>query len=81
MVFDILRNARRLPSMKDPNVVCWGHSINAIEYQYTCEVGLSTWPEGIGHLYWLWSWRDGPPDESGGQVMPNKGLKMPVILV
>lgn len=41
MVFDILRNARAIAPMKDPNVVvCWGgHSINAIEYQYTREVG------------------------------------------
>lgn len=40
VVFDILRNARTMP-MFDPNiVVCWGgHSINAIEYQYTREVG------------------------------------------
>ncbi|WP_338589421.1 nucleotide 5'-monophosphate nucleosidase PpnN [Shewanella khirikhana] len=41
VVFDILRNARALPTKNDPNVVvCWGgHSINAIEYQYTREVG------------------------------------------
>ncbi|MCW3174333.1 nucleotide 5'-monophosphate nucleosidase PpnN [Shewanella subflava] len=41
VVFDILRNARAISPMKDPNViVCWGgHSINAIEYQYTREVG------------------------------------------
>ncbi|MBO6226191.1 MAG: LOG family protein, partial [Shewanella sp.] len=41
VVFDILRNARAIAPMKDPNVVvCWGgHSINAIEYQYTREVG------------------------------------------
>ena len=41
VVFDILRNARAITPMKDPNVVvCWGgHSINAIEYQYTREVG------------------------------------------
>ncbi|MCK8045617.1 nucleotide 5'-monophosphate nucleosidase PpnN [Shewanella sp. 1CM18E] len=40
VVFDILRNARSMPLL-DPNiVVCWGgHSINAIEYQYTREVG------------------------------------------
>lgn len=40
VVFDILRNARSMP-MLDPNiVVCWGgHSINAVEYQYTREVG------------------------------------------
>ncbi|MBT1443237.1 LOG family protein [Shewanella sp. JM162201] len=41
VVFDILRNARAIPTKNDPNVVvCWGgHSINAIEYQYTREVG------------------------------------------
>ncbi|MGL5048722.1 MAG: nucleotide 5'-monophosphate nucleosidase PpnN [Shewanella sp.] len=41
VVFDILRNARAIAPMKEPNVVvCWGgHSINAIEYQYTREVG------------------------------------------
>lgn len=41
VVFDILRNARAIAPMKDPNVVvCWGgHSINAVEYQYTREVG------------------------------------------
>jgi predicted Rossmann-fold nucleotide-binding protein len=41
VVFDILRNARAISPMKDPNViVCWGgHSINDIEYQYTREVG------------------------------------------
>lgn len=41
VVFDILRNAKALAPMKDPNVVvCWGgHSINPIEYQYTREVG------------------------------------------
>lgn len=41
VVFDILRNAHAIAPMKDPNVVvCWGgHSINAIEYQYTREVG------------------------------------------
>jgi pyrimidine/purine-5'-nucleotide nucleosidase len=41
VVFDILRNARAISPMKDPNViVCWGgHSINEIEYQYTREVG------------------------------------------
>ncbi|GGI73645.1 nucleotide 5'-monophosphate nucleosidase PpnN [Shewanella gelidii] len=40
VVFDILRNAQALPLL-DPNiVVCWGgHSINAIEYQYTKDVG------------------------------------------
>ncbi|KXF81015.1 nucleotide 5'-monophosphate nucleosidase PpnN [Enterovibrio coralii] len=41
LIFDILRNAKALVPGKDPNlVVCWGgHSINAIEYQYTREVG------------------------------------------
>ncbi|WP_076540336.1 nucleotide 5'-monophosphate nucleosidase PpnN [Shewanella sp. UCD-KL21] len=41
VVFDILRNARVISPMIDPNViVCWGgHSINPIEYQYTREVG------------------------------------------
>jgi hypothetical protein len=41
VVFDILRNARAISPMKDPNViVCWGgHSINDVEYQYTREVG------------------------------------------
>jgi pyrimidine/purine-5'-nucleotide nucleosidase len=41
VVFDILRNARAIAPMKDPNVVvCWGgHSINPVEYQYTREVG------------------------------------------
>jgi len=40
VVFDILRNGQVIP-FEDPNVVvCWGgHSINAIEYQYTREVG------------------------------------------
>ncbi|AQS37384.1 putative Rossmann fold nucleotide-binding protein [Shewanella psychrophila] len=40
VVFDILRNGQVIP-LEDPNVVvCWGgHSINAIEYQYTREVG------------------------------------------
>lgn len=40
VVFDILRNAQVIPR-QDPNVVvCWGgHSINAIEFQYTREVG------------------------------------------
>ncbi|MGL4475217.1 MAG: nucleotide 5'-monophosphate nucleosidase PpnN [Shewanella sp.] len=41
VVFDILRNAKVLPTNRDPNiVVCWGgHSINEIEYNYTREVG------------------------------------------
>lgn len=41
MVFDILRNARAISPMQDPNViVCWGgHSINQTEYKYTKEVG------------------------------------------
>ncbi|NMH64638.1 nucleotide 5'-monophosphate nucleosidase PpnN [Shewanella salipaludis] len=41
VVFDILRNARAIAPMKDPNViVCWGgHSINQVEYLYTREVG------------------------------------------
>jgi predicted Rossmann-fold nucleotide-binding protein len=41
VVFDILRNAQAIWPMKDPNVVvCWGgHSINAVEYQYTRDVG------------------------------------------
>ncbi|OEF23928.1 nucleotide 5'-monophosphate nucleosidase PpnN [Vibrio rumoiensis] len=41
LVFGILRNAKALHPGIDPNlVVCWGgHSINAIEYQYTREVG------------------------------------------
>ncbi|WP_335920829.1 nucleotide 5'-monophosphate nucleosidase PpnN [Shewanella algae] len=41
VVFDILRNARAITPMQDPNVVvCWGgHSINDIEYKYTKEVG------------------------------------------
>ncbi|AZG74075.1 nucleotide 5'-monophosphate nucleosidase PpnN [Shewanella livingstonensis] len=41
VVFDILRNAQAISPMKDPNVVvCWGgHSINAVEYQYTRDVG------------------------------------------
>ena len=40
VVFDILRNGQVIP-LEDPNVVvCWGgHSINAIEFQYTREVG------------------------------------------
>lgn len=40
-VFDMLRNARALPSTNEPNmVVCWGgHSIGDIEYKYTKEVG------------------------------------------
>lgn len=41
LIFDILRNAKVLIPRRDPNLaVCWGgHSINAIEYQYTREVG------------------------------------------
>ncbi|UUM29874.1 nucleotide 5'-monophosphate nucleosidase PpnN [Vibrio japonicus] len=41
LVFGILRNAGALTPGIDPNlVVCWGgHSINAVEYQYTREVG------------------------------------------
>ncbi len=41
LVFAILRNAGALHPGIEPNlVVCWGgHSINAIEYQYTREVG------------------------------------------
>jgi len=41
VVFDILRNAQAISPMQDPNVVvCWGgHSINAVEYQYTRDVG------------------------------------------
>ncbi|MBE8168461.1 MAG: LOG family protein [Shewanella sp.] len=41
MVFDILRNARMLEKLIDPNIiVCWGgHSINQTEYMYTKEVG------------------------------------------
>ncbi|WP_345874861.1 nucleotide 5'-monophosphate nucleosidase PpnN [Shewanella algae] len=41
VVFDILRNARAITPMQDPNVVvCWGgHSINDTEYKYTKEVG------------------------------------------
>ncbi len=40
VVFDILRNGQVIP-LEDPKVVvCWGgHSINAIEFQYTREVG------------------------------------------
>ena len=49
VVFDILRNARAIAPMKDPNViVCWGgHSINAIEYQYTREVGYQLGLRGL----------------------------------
>lgn len=41
VVFDILRNARTVRPMTEPNmVVCWGgHSISDIEYQYTKDVG------------------------------------------
>lgn len=41
LVFAILRNAKGLIPGITPNlIVCWGgHSINAIEYQYTREVG------------------------------------------
>lgn len=41
LIFDILRNAKVLIPGQEPNVVvCWGgHSINAIEYQYTRDVG------------------------------------------
>lgn len=41
LVFGILRNAGALTPGIEPNlVVCWGgHSINAVEYQYTREVG------------------------------------------
>ncbi|MCL1141623.1 nucleotide 5'-monophosphate nucleosidase PpnN [Shewanella gaetbuli] len=49
VVFDILRNARAISPMKDPNVVvCWGgHSINSIEYQYTREVGYQLGLRGL----------------------------------
>ncbi|OBT10281.1 LOG family protein [Shewanella sp. UCD-FRSSP16_17] len=49
VVFDILRNARVISPMKDPNVVvCWGgHSINPIEYQYTREVGYELGLRGL----------------------------------
>ncbi|QSX31016.1 nucleotide 5'-monophosphate nucleosidase PpnN [Shewanella cyperi] len=49
VVFDILRNARALPTKNDPNVVvCWGgHSINPIEYQYTREVGYQLGLRGL----------------------------------
>ncbi|MFT6045363.1 MAG: putative Rossmann-fold nucleotide-binding protein, partial [Arenicella sp.] len=41
LIFKTLRNARSLKPRKRPNlVVCWGgHSINAIEYDYSKEVG------------------------------------------
>ncbi|MCL1073543.1 nucleotide 5'-monophosphate nucleosidase PpnN [Shewanella dokdonensis] len=41
VVFDILRNARVISPMLEPNVVvCWGgHSISEYEYKYTKEVG------------------------------------------
>ncbi|MEF1309814.1 nucleotide 5'-monophosphate nucleosidase PpnN [Vibrio mytili] len=41
LVFGILRNAGALtPGIRPNLVVCWGgHSINAVEYQYTREVG------------------------------------------
>ncbi|NLS14148.1 LOG family protein [Vibrio sp. SM6] len=41
LVFGILRNAGALSVGVEPNlIVCWGgHSINAVEYQYTREVG------------------------------------------
>ena len=41
LVFKTLRNARCLRPRKRPNlVVCWGgHSINAVEYDYSKEVG------------------------------------------
>lgn len=41
LVFSILRNANALQLDVEPNlIVCWGgHSINAIEYQYTRDVG------------------------------------------
>lgn len=41
VIFDVLRNARVLKQIADPDmVVCWGgHSINDAEYKYSKEVG------------------------------------------
>ncbi|MCF1439152.1 MAG: nucleotide 5'-monophosphate nucleosidase PpnN, partial [Shewanella sp.] len=49
VVFDILRNAQAIPTERDPNiVVCWGgHSINAIEYKYTKDVGYQLGLRGM----------------------------------
>ena len=49
VVFDILRNARTLKPMQEPNmVVCWGgYSINEIEYKYTKQVGYHLGLRGL----------------------------------
>lgn len=49
VVFDILRNARTIKPMTEPNmVVCWGgHSISDIEYQYTKDVGYQVGLRGM----------------------------------
>lgn len=48
-VYDILRNARVIDSMVEPNmIVCWGgHSINEAEYKYTKEVGYQLGLRGL----------------------------------
>ncbi|WP_417442524.1 nucleotide 5'-monophosphate nucleosidase PpnN [Idiomarina abyssalis] len=49
VVFDILRNARTIQAMQEPNmVVCWGgHSISENEYKYTKEVGYQLGLRGL----------------------------------
>ncbi|MET0065012.1 MAG: nucleotide 5'-monophosphate nucleosidase PpnN [Candidatus Thiodiazotropha sp.] len=48
-VFDILRNARVLPTGRHPNlIVCWGgHSIGRCEYDYSKEVGYELGLRGM----------------------------------
>ncbi len=48
-VFHILRNARVLPTGRNPNlIVCWGgHSIGRCEYDYTKEVGYELGLRGL----------------------------------
>ena len=49
VVFDILRNARTVQAMQEPDmVVCWGgHSISEEEYKYTKEVGYQLGLRGL----------------------------------
>lgn len=49
LLFDILRNAQTVQANRSPNlVVCWGgHSISALEYDYTKEVGYQLGLRGM----------------------------------
>lgn len=49
VVFDILRNARSIQAMQEPDmVVCWGgHSISEVEYKYAKEVGYQLGLRGL----------------------------------